>query len=434
MNYAKWMDLDEFKNNLTPVNKERKITKSGVPLTYDEKNLYIDTKGVHTLVIGSTGSGRTQAITLTQTKLAIKAGESIVINDMKGEIYNSVSGELKKQNYKTFIVDFDEPTLGNHYNPLTLAKELYQTNKDKCIDILESIGYYFFSTRNSNNSDPFWENSAINLFIGLTLYLFETKESVTLSDVYKLSLELETENLLAKVSKNSIIYMYLSGTLKAPKETKGSIISVFNQKINLYTCRENLANLLSKTDFDLKELANGKCALFIISGDKPYVQNLTSLLITQVYESIYLSKKTDNRVNVIIDDFEKIYPIKNIEMLLTNSRSINIRYTLLIKSLLDLKNNYGKEKTELIKMCIGNIIYLLANDIETLEEISKMCGNTEVLGKIMPLVTVEELKLMKQFEAIVLIPRMLPIKTKLLPNYQMDFDFSKEQIEISKMN
>ena len=37
----------------------------------------------------------------------------------------------------------------------------------------------------------------------------------------------------------------------------------------------------------------------------------------------------------------------------------------------DLLNVYGKENTEMIKMCFGKIIYLLSNDIYTLEEISK---------------------------------------------------------------
>ena len=51
-----------------------------------------------------------------------------------------------------------------------------------------------------------------------------------------------------------------------------------------------------------------------------------------------------------------------------------------------------------------------------------MCGNQEVKGQVKPLITVEELKVMKQFEAIVLIPRMMPYKTKLLPDYKIDWN------------
>ena len=49
---------------------------------------------------------------------------------------------------------------------------------------------------------------------------------------------------------------------------------------------------------------------------------------------------------------------------------------------------------------------------------------------IIPLITVEELKMMNRFEAVILIPRMMPIKTKLLPDYQMNWNFSNQKIEI----
>lgn len=420
MNYARWMDLEEFKKNLIPLNKESEIKKSGIPMMYDEENLYTDTSERHNLIIGSTGSGKTQSILLPQLKLAIKAGESIVVNDARGELYDCLKDELDKENYKIITINFSNPTQGNNYNPLTLAQKLYKDYKDKCVDTLENIGYYFFSM-NNGNADPFWENSAINLFTGLALYLFDKKENVSLKDILQLSIDLDKENLLEKIDKNSIAYIYLSGTLNAPKETKGSIISVFHQKLNLYICRENLSNQLSISDFNLEKITEGKFALFITNDNRPYIQNLVSLLVQQVYETIEYSLKRENRINIILDEFEILYPIKNFVAMLTTSRYLNIRFTLAVRSLLELKNNYGVENSELIKFNVGNIIYLLANDIETLEEISKMCGMKMENNKLLPLITPEELKLMDNFEAIILIPRLLPIRTKLLPYYKIEW-------------
>lgn len=65
---------------------------------------------------------------------------------------------------------------------------------------------------------------------------------------------------------------------------------------------------------------------------------------------------------------------------------------------------------EIIKLCFGNIIYLLANDLMTLEEISDLCGKGMVDGDIRPLVTVKELKTFNNFEAIALIPRIMPLR------------------------
>lgn len=420
MNYARWMDLEEFKNKLIPLNKETEIVKSGVPMMYDDKYLYTEISERHNLIIGSTGSGKTQSTLLPQLRLAIKAGESIVVNDVRGELYNCLKDELERQNYTVITINFSNPTIGNNYNPLSLAQKLYKDYKDKCVDILENIGYYFFS-RNNGNADPFWENSASNFFTGLALYLFEKKENVSLKDVLELSMNLDKENILEKIDNNSIAYMYLSGTLNAPKETKGSIISVFHQKLNLYVCRENLSSLLSISDFNLEEITEGNFALFIINDSRPYIQNLVSLLVQQVYEAIEYSLKRNKRINIILDEFEILYPIKNFVTMLTTSRYMNVRFTLALRSLLELKNNYGVENSELIKLNVGNIIYLLANDIETLDEISKMCGMKMENNKLLPLITSEELKLMDNFEAIILIPRLLPIRTKLLPDYKINW-------------
>ena len=76
----------------------------------------------------------------------------------------------------------------------------------------------------------------------------------------------------------------------------------------------------------------------------------------------------------------------------------------------------------MLKMVFGNIIYLLANDLETLEEISKLCGKKKVNDNFEPLITVEELKLLDMFEAIILIPRINPIRTKLVPDYQIKWE------------
>ena len=84
-------------------------------------------------------------------------------------------------------------------------------------------------------------------------------------------------------------------------------------------------------------------------------------------------------------------------------------------------------------MVFGNIVYLLANDTETLEDISKLCGNQQTEKGIEPLITVEDLKLLNNFEAVILIPRINPIKSKLLPDYQIDWKFSDEKVALKEI-
>ena len=78
-----------------------------------------------------------------------------------------------------------------------------------------------------------------------------------------------------------------------------------------------------------------------------------------------------------------------------------------------------------MKMAFGNIIYLLASDVETLEEISNLCGKK---SESEPLISIEELKLLDEFEAVILMPRISPIRTKLVPYYEYILKLKKNPI------
>ena len=89
MSFAHFETLKNMKEfvPLQSINGTEKIKLSGLPMAYDDKNLYIDSRNGHSLIIGSTGSGKTQTITLPLLKLSLLAGESIIVNDCTGEVY-----------------------------------------------------------------------------------------------------------------------------------------------------------------------------------------------------------------------------------------------------------------------------------------------------------------------------------------------------------
>lgn len=114
--------------------------------------------------------------------------------------------------------------------------------------------------------------------------------------------------------------------------------------------------------------------------------------------------------------------------MIRNSRNKGIKIIAVISGFTDLINMYGKENAEIIKMCFDNTIYLLSNDIYTLNEISNLCGRTQNdKNGIVPLITVEQLKTLQYFEAIILITRMMPIRTKLVPDYEIDWGLERKE-------
>ena len=118
-------------------------------------------------------------------------------------------------------------------------------------------------------------------------------------------------------------------------------------------------------------------------------------------------------------------PLKDVTTMITAARSRQIRFTMIIQNFAQLNKVYGKEDAETIKGNCGNIIYLISTELAALEEISKMCG--EVKSKkddktaSTPLVTVSDLQRMKQFETIILRMRKQPFKTKMTPDFKIDW-------------
>ena len=225
-------------------------------------------------------------------------------------------------------------------------------------------------------------------------------------------------------------YVNASSTLMAPSDTKGSILSVFKQKIKLFTSRENLSEMLSHSDFDMKEIGRKKTAVFlVIQDEKKTYHSLVTIFIKQCYETLIdvaqeSGGKLPFRTNFILDEFANMPPLKDVTTMVTAARSRNIRFNFIIQNYAQLSKVYGKEEGDTIKGNCGNIIYLISSEIAALEEISKMCGEVKSKEKektsSMPLVTVSDLQRLPQWTMIVLRLRMMPFKTKMKPNWQME--------------
>ena len=124
MSYSRWATKEEVAKKLKAVNVDTGTEKSGVQVMYDDKFLYIDDRECHNLVIGSTGSGKTQVAILPILRLAMEANESIVLNDPKGDICRKTRKVLKDKGYEVKVLDFNDAKLGNSWNPLLIPYEL----------------------------------------------------------------------------------------------------------------------------------------------------------------------------------------------------------------------------------------------------------------------------------------------------------------------
>ena len=441
--YSRWAKDKEIKEELSCVPIEAKTAPAaGVPLILNDKEMWVDNSEYHSLVIGATGSGKTQTVILPLVHSLAKKKESMIITDPKGEIYEKTSVMLKKKGYQILLLNFRDPQNGNAWNPMSLPYQIYKSgNQDKAIELLDDLALNILYDESNKNADPFWEKTSADYFSGVALGLFEDakEEEININ-----SISLATTVGEEKFGGSTYIKEYFnakdpasaaainaSSTIMAPTETKGSILSVFKQKVKLFASRDNLSEMLSHSDIDLETIGEKPTAVFIVIQDeKKTYHSLVTILLKQIYETLISvaqrhGGKLPIRTNFLLDEFANMPPLKDVTTMITAARSRQIRFTMIIQNFAQLDSVYGKEEAETIRGNCGNTIYLITTELKALEEISKMCGDVKSKKDdktaSTPLVTVSDLQRMKQFEVIILRMRKQPFKTKFTPYFKLDW-------------
>ena len=441
--YSRWAKEKELQEELTRVEITQKNSKAaGVPIMLNNTEMWVDNGEYHSLVIGATGSGKTQTVILPMVHSLAKARESMIITDPKGEIYEKTSNMLRARGYQILLLNFRDPQNGNAWNPMTLPYQMYKSgNQDKAIELLDDLALNILYDDSNTNADPFWEKTSAEYFSGVALGLFEDAKadeininSISLATTVgeeKFGGSTYIKEYFAAKDPGSAAAINASSTIMAPSETKGSILSVFKQKVKLFASRENLSEMLSYSDINLESIGERPTAVFIVIQDeKKTYHSLVTILLKQIYETLISvaqrhGGKLPVRTNFLLDEFANMPPLKDVTTMITAARSRAIRFTMIIQNFAQLDDVYGKEEAETIRGNCGNIIYLITTELKALEEISKMCGEQKSKKDdktaSTPLVTVSDLQRMKQFEVIILRMRKQPFKTKFTPYFKLDW-------------
>ena len=387
---SRWATKKEIKKNYKTWTIDSKLKSGGIPVTYMDGKYYYSDKFDHTLIIGSTGSGKTISCILPLIFNLANAGESMVINDTKGELYSYTADYLKKHGYQIRIINLRDALASDGWNPLHLPYKYYKKNNiDEAGDMIENFSKSL--CKNLSSKDMYWEKSANAVLNALCYALIEdapSESQVNLYSIYNLLVEHGTKTIdrfnsldlyfqqkpFGSLSKMS----YATGSF-AKGETRATLFSVLATVIKMFS-DTGIANLTSRTDFELDDIGKKKTAVFLIIPDeKESRHELASLFIDQCYQALVNTAqnmkdgKMPVRVNFILDEFANMPPISSISNKITVSRSRNIRFYLVIPDFDQIKETY-KDSAGTIKSNCTNWIYLLTSDNETAKEISNRLG------------------------------------------------------------
>ena len=416
----------------------------GIPIIAEEgKKDYKITfaKPAHTLIIGTTGSGKTTTfINPTVQILANTKGKpSMLISDPKGELYALHAKSLSKRGYDVKVLDLRNPYCSIRWNPLEKPYEMYQemlSLEDKVV-VNEEEGYYVFEDKiyydvNEKNAavqvrkqaifdevyedlndicsvlcpvksknEPIWGSGAKNFILAITLAMLEdsekpelgmTKEKFNFYNVMKIATNTQNdcEDLIEYFAGRSPISKSVSlskQVLDASDKTRGSYLSTIFDKLSLFSDM-SICSLTSANEIDLGEIATKPTALFLqIPDEKETRHTLAGMVILQTYKALVAKANTypdlslPRSVYLLLDEFGNLPQIHKLEQMITVGRSRRIWLALVVQSYAQLAKVYDDKSADIIKSNCNIQIFIGTTDLKTIDEFSKKCGNYSIIQK-----------------------------------------------------
>ena len=99
--------------------------KSGLIFMSYRDHVYVDDSDSHSLIIGSSGSGKSFSFILPMLCLMAMTGESGLTVDIKGELSAKTAELFKSKGYDVYFIDFINPENSDCWNPLYLGASEY---------------------------------------------------------------------------------------------------------------------------------------------------------------------------------------------------------------------------------------------------------------------------------------------------------------------
>jgi len=462
-----------------PANDMKSAEKSGIMLALQDGRYYVDAETIHSLIIGTTRSGKGQTFVLPMVRhIAMsKAKHSIVVNDPKGEILENCYKIMVDNGYNVTVLNLRDTDKSSLWNPLQEIINLYKTACDsarelnraaelsECIKQVQSLATVFTA---NEQSDPIWPESAKSLLVAMILFLLEQGyknnhlENISMYSIYSFFIEFGTENEVqsvngAKKEINALDSLFQALPIGSPAkaayatsrfssgDTRSSIFTTLSSNIGIFGSDTGISKLTSGNQIKFQELANPDkpMAVFMVVPDEDVSRHvIASLFINQCYNALvqysseFKGQKLPQRVQFILDEFGNMVQIPAMDTKITVGAGRQLLFNLFVQDLNQLDTKYGNAAKTIRSNC-GNMIYINSLDDDTNKYFSAVLGNRTIeyttysgsLHKFLdhqsgavdskPLIEPAELGRMEFGSAVTKRQRCYPIKTKFTPFYQL---------------
>lgn len=389
----------------TSIDDDSDIQTAGTPVALFDRVLVYCIAAFHSLVIGTTRSGKSRKIVRVLVWLISRAKESMIFNDPKKEMYYDFRKYLKKKGYKVYCLDFRNLQYSDNWNPLDMVTEYMESDEIDEAD-QEAEDQVTSIVKENGQTEPIWIEGQKALIKSLILSNTQAKISKDKKNYYSVYQTLANTfqektfydpNSPNGVTKRVLLSAYMDSLPEddiarvawavinvSPEKTRGGFSASALATLHLFSSRK-LAKALQKSDFNFKDFAKGKCALFVVNPDeKKTYDSLASICYDQAYQALVkvanstpkmeLSKK----VHMIYDEFGNMPAIENMNSKITVALSRGIIYHLYVQDFSQIETTYDAKVARTIRSNCNIKTFIASSDYETCREFSDLIGKETI--------------------------------------------------------
>ena len=352
-------------------------TKKGMLLGKDNTGFLVASGYQHTLLFAPTGSGKGVGFVIPNL---LYWEDSIFVHDIKLENYELTSGWRSQIGQKVFVWNPANPDGITHcYNPIDWISK----KPGQMVDDVQKIANLIMPEK------EFWNNEARSLFVGVVLYLAVAKDKVKSfgevvrtmrSDdvVYNLAVVLDT--IGGEI--HPVAYMNIAAFLQKADKERSGVISTMNSNLELWS-NPLIDTATASSDFNIQEFKKVLTTVYVgLTPDNlQRLQPLMQVFYQQATEFLSRSMPSAEEpygVMFLMDEFPTLGKMEQFMSGIAYFRGYHVRLFLIIQDTQQLKGIYEEPG---MNSFLSNATYRVtfaANNVETAELISKMCGNKTV--------------------------------------------------------
>ena len=333
----------------------------------------------HIAVFGASGTGKSRAFARPYILQGMKRGESFIVTDPKGELYETMSPMLREEGYDVKMLNLVRLKHSDAWNCLAEIEGDEITAQIFTDAIIQN-------TSGKDNGD-FWSMCEMNLLKALCLYVEKHPVlDTTMAEVYSLlttkqpyeldamfdSLPMNDENKATKSAYN--IFKNASDNIKGGVVIGlGSRLQVFQSKV--------VERMTSSREIDLVKPGKQKCAYFCVTSDQHSAFDFIAVLFYSML-FIKLVEFADSQpggrcpvpVNFVLDEFPNIGSIPDFTKKISTVRSRGLNIAVIFQNIAQLQNRYPRGQWEEILGNCDTHLFLGCADMTTAKFISEKTG------------------------------------------------------------